>query len=128
MIPSVRPTAAELAILQVLWASGPCTARHVWESLNAGRKTPVVYTTVLKTMQTMVGKGLLVRDESSRSHVYGPAAKPERVRRSMVGELISGAFGGSVGELVLNALGMGKVSPAELREIRRVIEQIERKS
>jgi predicted transcriptional regulator len=121
-----KPTTAELAILQILWASGPNTARYVWESLNAGRDTSVVYTTVLKTMQTMAAKGLLLRDESARSHIYRPAVNPERVRRSMIGDLVSGLFAGSVKELVVNALGAGKVTRGELREIRRIIEEMER--
>lgn len=72
---SPRPTEAESAILAVLWARGPSTVRDVHEALP-DRGTG--YTTVLKLMQIMAHKGLLVRDESRRSHVYAPAIEQGR--------------------------------------------------
>ena len=65
---SKKPTAAELEILSVLWQRGSATVRDVHETL-ACRK-PIGYTTTLKLMQNMHEKGLVVRDESQRSHVY----------------------------------------------------------
>jgi len=120
-----KPTDAELDVLQVLWRFGPTTARQVWEMLNADREKQVVYTTVLKTMQNMAAKGLLLRDESSRSHVYRAAVAPDKLRRSLVREMVARLFEGSVGDLVVSALGARKATPAELKEIRRVIEEME---
>src|SRR5678815_1283956 len=54
-----RPTQAELAILRVLWDRGPSSVREVHEAMNPGRDTG--YTTVLKTLQIMIGKGLVTR-------------------------------------------------------------------
>ena len=62
-----RPSDFELAILRVLWQMGAGTVRQVFEALQAERQ--LGYTTVLKTMQIMVEKGLLRRDESAKSHV-----------------------------------------------------------
>jgi len=125
--PTPKPTDAELDVLQVLWRRGPATARQVWEELNGGRDKQVVYTTVLKTMQNMAVKGLLRRDESSRSHVYEVATPREKVRRSLVKEMVTRLFEGSVRDLVVNALGARKVTPAELREIRKIIDDWEGK-
>ena len=55
--PVPRPTDAELAILRVLWLRGPCTVREIWEEISPAQQTG--YTTVLKTMQIMLEKGLL---------------------------------------------------------------------
>ena len=63
-----RPTDAELEILNVLWRRGPSTVREVQEVLSAQRE--VGYTTALKLLQIMFEKGLVRRDESSRTHVY----------------------------------------------------------
>ena len=63
-----RPTDAELAILGVLWERGPSTVRDVHDELN--RHTPTGYTTVLKLLQIMTEKGLVVRDETQRAHIY----------------------------------------------------------
>ena len=62
-----RPTDAELAILRVLWDRGPSTVREVHEALRASQTRG--YTTVLKLLQIMTDKRLVVRDESQRAHV-----------------------------------------------------------
>ncbi len=61
-----KPTDAELGILRVLWTRGPSTVREVAEALDREG----AYTTVLKLMQIMTDKGLVKRDDSSRTHVY----------------------------------------------------------
>ena len=64
----VTPTGSELEILNVLWQCGPSTVRFVNEQLNKEKQTG--YTTTLKIMQIMNEKGLVSRNEESRSHVY----------------------------------------------------------
>ncbi len=64
-----KPTDAELAILRVLWARGPSTVRQITEVMtDAGRETG--YTTVLKLLQIMTEKGIVVRDEPARTHIF----------------------------------------------------------
>ncbi len=109
-----RPTDAELAILRVLWAQGPSTVREVAEEM--GREG--AYTTVLKLLQIMTGKGLVRRDESARTHVYRAARSERATQRQLVRDLADRAFGGSAGRLAMQALAARKVSPQELAEIR----------
>jgi predicted transcriptional regulator len=116
-----RPTEAELDILRVLWERGPSTVRHVHESLAASRETG--YTTTLKLMQIMAEKGLVTRDESSRTHVYSARASQETTQRQLVNDLVQRAFGGSAAELVLRALSSHKTSAEELSEIKRLIDE-----
>jgi predicted transcriptional regulator len=122
--PPPRPTDAELAILEVLWQRGPSTVREVHSAL-AERQTG--YTTVLKLMQIMVDKRLLARDEAQRSHVYRALVSQERTRRRLVAELVDKVFGGSAAQLVMHALSDEKATPAELAEIRGVIDDYEKK-
>jgi predicted transcriptional regulator len=79
------------------------------------------YATVLRLMQIMHGKGLLVRDESERSHVYAPAQAPESMRRGLLTELIHKAYAGSGKELVMAAL-RGHVTEDERREIQKFLD------
>jgi predicted transcriptional regulator len=118
--PTPRPTDAELEILRVLWERGPSTVRQVHESL-AERETG--YTTTLKLMQIMADKGLVTRDESSRTHVYAPRTSQESTQKQLVTDLVQRAFGGSAAELVLRALASHKTSDQELREIRKLIDE-----
>ncbi len=120
---SPRPTDAELAILNVLWAQGACTVRDVHERLSQERE--MGYTTVLKLMQIMFDKGLVTRDDSQRSHVYKARQKEQTTQRMLVTDLLARAFGGSTEKLVMQALAAKKASKDELAEIRRLLDELE---
>ena len=119
-----RPTDAELEILKVLWRRGPSTVREVFETLGESKTTG--YTTVLKTMQIMADKGLVVRDESERAHRYEPAAPEDETQRRLVGDLLRKAFDGAAVKLVMQALSTERASAEELSEIRRMLDELER--
>lgn len=117
------PTEAELAILNIVWAAGPSTVREVHNALSSKHTG---YTTVLKQMQVMAEKGLLARSERFRSHVYEARIPKEQTQRRLVRNLLQRAFDGSAKSLVLGALSSQKVSPAELAEIRRMLDRFEK--
>ena len=119
-----RPTDAELAILNVLWDRGPSTVREVHEALSASQGSG--YTTVLKLLQIMTDKGLVVRDESERAHVYVAKMSEQRTQRQLLGDLADRAFGGSPARLVLEALAGRRASRSELRDIRKLLDRIEK--
>ena len=118
-----QPSDGELEILQVLWEEGPSTVRQVQEVLC--RRREVGYTTALKLMQIMTEKGLVLRDESQRSHIYHSRFSREHTQQQLVGNLMSKAFGGSAEMLVMQALSAKKVSREELAEIRKLLNELE---
>ena len=123
---SGRPTPAELGILRVLWRLGPATVRQVHEELC--EEEPTGYTTVLKFLQIMHGKGLVERDESTRAHVYSACLTKETAQRQMTSQLIDKVFDGSSSQLVLAALGNSdRATPEEMAEIRAILERMEAK-
>jgi predicted transcriptional regulator len=121
----VKPTAAELAILRVLWERGASTVREVTEALHDERGTG--YTTALKLLQIMTEKGLVRRNDSSRSHVYESSVPAKATQRQLVVDLLDKAFGGSTQQLVLQALATKRASQEELVEIRRLLDQFEKR-
>ena len=121
--PTPRPTDAELAILRVLWDQGPSTVREVHDSLN--RIHDSGYTTTLKLLQIMTDKGLVVRDESQRAHVYATTLTQQRTQMQLLGDLADRAFGGSPARLVMQALSATKASAEELTAIRHLLDRIE---
>jgi predicted transcriptional regulator len=123
--PTPRPTDAELAILNVLWQRGPSTVREVHDALSETHDSG--YTTTLKLMQIMTEKGLVVRDESQRAHVYSSRLGEQKTQRQLLGDLIDRAFGGSPAKLVMQALSASKASADELSAIRELIDQMEEK-
>jgi BlaI family penicillinase repressor len=118
-----KPTDAELSILRVLWQRGPSTVRDIWEQLSPTQRTG--YTTVLKTMQIMFEKGLLKRNDTERSHVYRASVSEGRTQRQVIGHLLDRVFSGSASKLVMQALAAKKASPAELAEIRKLLDEME---
>jgi predicted transcriptional regulator len=117
--PIPKPTSAELDLLQVLWPLGAATARQVHEAM-LGHRPDVTYANVLRLLQIMHGKGLLVRDESGRSHVYAPAQAQESLQTNLLKDLMQRAFSGSAKALVLAALKTG-ISKKERDEIERLL-------
>jgi predicted transcriptional regulator len=115
--PRRKPTDAELGILRVLWSRGPSTVRQVAEVL--GREAG--YTTVLKLLQIMTEKRLVVRDEAERTHIYEAAYTQDQTQRQLVTDLLDRVFDGSAAQLVLQALATNKTSPEELDEIRKLL-------
>jgi BlaI family transcriptional regulator, penicillinase repressor len=125
-----RPTDGELAILNVLWRNGPGTVRaihHVLTDQHTGLRPPG-YTTVLKLLQIMTAKGLVLRDISQRPHVYRPCHAEEHTQRQLIRDLLARAFAGTRAKLFVQALEAEPTTPAELAEIRRLLTNYEREN
>jgi len=120
-----KPTASELEILRVLWERGPSTVRKVYEELSA--KKPVGYTTVLKLLQIMTSKGTVRRNEDQRAHVYEACLPAEKTKRQLAADVLQRVFEGSASELMMHALEGRKTSRKELEELRRILDERERK-
>ena len=116
-----KPTAAELDLLNTLWRLGPSTVKDVHQAMQAD-KPSVTYANVLRLMQVMHGKGLLVRDESQRSHVYAAAHAQDALQTNLLRDLIQKAFAGSGKDLVLAALS-SHVTDKERDEIKRFLKE-----
>ncbi len=124
--PTPRPTDAELSILRVLWERGPSTVRQVHDVLSVNRD--FAYTTTLKLLQLMTEKGVAVREEDGRVHLYRAAVAQEETQRHLIRDLVDRAFGGSPSQLVMQALAAKPASAEELREIRRLLKEHEEKT
>jgi predicted transcriptional regulator len=121
--PATRPTDAEIDILRVLWSRGPSTVRQVHDVLSANRD--FAYTTTLKLLQLMTEKGVAVREEEGRVHLYRAAVAQEETQRHLVRDLLDRAFGGSPTQLVMQALSARPASAEDLVEIRRLLREFE---
>src|SRR5215510_14619228 len=117
------PTAAEADILAVLWRLGAATVREVHDALGKDCD----YNTTLTQMRLMTDKGLLVRSERFRSHVYEPAAPKNEMQTRIAGDLLQRVFGGSPKGLILSALGARPTTSEERAEIRRMLDELDGK-
>ena len=121
-----KPTKSELEILSVLWEKNAATVREVYEIINASK--PTTYTTVLKTMQIMFEKGLVERDDSNRAHVFKAGQPQAETQKNLVSDLLEKAFRGSALKLVQHVLETKPASAEDLKQIRKLINQAEKKN
>lgn len=117
------PSDAELDILVALWRLGPSTVREVHEALGKDSG----YTTTLKQMQLMFEKGLLVRSERFRSHVYEAGIAKEQTQKQIAADMLKRGFEGSPKNLVLGALTAQPASRQDLEEIRRILDELDKR-
>lgn len=120
-----KPTESELEILSILWEKGNATVREVHEVVQKTKE--VGYTTTLKLMQIMHEKGLVARNESAKTHIYTPSFAREKAQEQYIGKMIRTLFSGSTSQLVLQALGKHKPTNQDLVDIKKLIEQLEKK-
>ncbi len=121
--PIPAPTDGELAILRVLWDHGPSTVRQIHDHLARG----TAYTTALKLLQIMAEKGLVTRNVANRTHIYSAAQPAQQTQRLLLKKLVEKAFAGSAANLVLQALSANRATPEELAEIRKLLDDHQKK-
>ncbi|MBO9202677.1 MULTISPECIES: BlaI/MecI/CopY family transcriptional regulator [Niastella] len=121
---TIKPTESELEILQILWKKGNASVREVHEELLPTKEAG--YTTTLKLMQIMHEKGLVKRDDSIKTHIYQAAVSKEKTQKHLLNKMIDTLFGGSSGELVMQALGNHKASAEELEEIQKILDNLKK--
>lgn len=122
---SRKPTSSELEILHVLWERGPSTVREVHQALS--EKRPIGYTSVLKLMQIMTSKGSVRRNEEQRAHVYEAVQPAEKTKRQLALDVLQRVFDDSASQLMMHALADRKGSKEEVEELRRLLNDYERK-
>lgn len=121
---NIKPTGSELEILQILWDKVECTVREVHEILEKNKQ--VGYTSTLKLMQIMLDKGLVVRNASSRTHIYMANINQEKTQQQLVRRMIDNVFNGSSARLVIHALGNHKASTKEIEEIKKYLDNLKK--
>ena len=119
-----KPTEGELEILQVLWVNGQATVREVHENILKYKEAG--YTTTLKLMQIMFEKGLVSRDDSSKTHIYTANVSREKTQNQFLGKMITNLFGGSSTQLVMQALGNHSPNKKELNEIQIMLDNLKK--
>jgi BlaI family transcriptional regulator, penicillinase repressor len=122
---SVILTEAELRLMQVLWEKGPLTVQQVLEALPG--KPALAYNSVLTTIRILEKKGYLEHGKDGRAHVYKPVIEKQQATRSEISHLAQRFFKNSHELLALNILQDEGIDEQELRRLRRLLSDHERK-
>lgn len=118
----MKPTESEMEILQVLWTKGQSSVRAVFESLD---KKEVGYTTILKLMQIMLDKNMVIRDTSSKSHLYSANISKEETQNQFLDRMIETVYNGNTSRLIMQALGNHKASKEEIELIKQYLDNLD---
>ncbi|MEL6393094.1 MAG: BlaI/MecI/CopY family transcriptional regulator [Bacteroidota bacterium] len=121
---SSAPTEAQLEILQVLWDNQPCSVRFIHEAISEHRE--IGYTTILKQIQRMQDEGRLRRKPGpGKSYLYEATEAASETRKHVLDRVVKNAFGDSMSELMLHALGNGKITDQEIAKIKELIQKLD---
>jgi predicted transcriptional regulator len=112
----------EIAILQRVWQEQPCTERRIWDLVREERD--VARTTVLKTMQRLEAKGLLVRVAGANPVEYRAAVEERRLMPKLVERFVAHTLGGSSAPLVAYLADQSKLSAKDLAALRTIARKL----
>jgi predicted transcriptional regulator len=71
----------------------------------------------------MVAKGYLRAVPEGRAHRFHPRIKRDAVQRGAMATLVGSLFGGSSGLAIANLVSDRRLTPDDLRKIRRLIDE-----
>lgn len=121
--PQSQPTPVELDILRILWELEPCPVRDIHARMHQEKGTN--YSTTVKMLSIMLGKGFIARNEEASPHIYRSVLTRQKAGKRFLGELIEKVYEGSATSLVLQALSGRKASAEEIAEIRKLLATLE---
>jgi len=116
---SIRLSERELDVMAVLWDRGSGTVAEVRDALL----DPLAYTTVLTVLRTLEEKGHVGHEEEGKAHRYRPLVARERAGRSALRRMLDKLFDGSPELLLTQLVSDRKLSPDELRRLRKVLDE-----
>ena len=114
-------TDAEARVMSVLWSLKTAAVADVVEALSTKESAPS-YSTVQTILRILETKGYVTHDKVARAFVFRPIVDERQARRRALRHLVSRLFEGSRSLLVLNVLDDEELDPAELKQLKKLIE------
>jgi predicted transcriptional regulator len=114
------PSERELDILKALWELGEGSVRDVLERMHPNGEAH--FNTVQTLLRIMEVKGLVGHRTEGRTFIYFPKHSREKVTRRFLHKV----FDGALDQLVLSLLQAEDASPAELKDLERLIAKARR--
>jgi predicted transcriptional regulator len=113
----------EMEVIRAVWEHESASVRQVHETLTA--KRAVDFATVQTYLRRLEAKGYLRGVNRGKTRFYSPRAKPKSVVRDTVNEFLDRMFGGAALPLVRHLVEEGDVTPAEIAELRRLLDRLD---
>jgi BlaI family transcriptional regulator, penicillinase repressor len=113
-------TDAEARLMAVLWEREAATVADVLAAVRT--KRPLTYSTVQTMMRILEEKGYAKHEKVGRAFIYRAVIDAKQARRRALKHLVSRLFDNSPSLLVLNVLEDEQIDPAELKQLKKLIE------
>ena len=117
-------TDRELDVMTVLWRLGSATVAQVRAELREN----FAYTTVLTVLRTLEEKGYVLHTVDGRAHRYTPKVAQEAAGTTALKRMLSTVFGGSPELLLTNLVNDQNLTASQIRQMRDVLDNFQRKS
>ena len=117
-------TETELAILQVLWDTGPSTIRQVADVLYPRGGRPQ-YATVQKLLDRLEQDGWVARTKALPANIYRASVGREALIGRRLQDVAEKLCGGSLTPLLTHLVRANRLSDAERQELRDLIDTTE---
>ena len=112
-------TEVELELMEVLWEKGSATVSEIVAALPEER---LAYSSVLTMMRILEQKGYVEHEKENRAFIYRPTVDRRQAVQNVISYLIRRFFKGSPELLVVNLLEHEDVGKAEIRRLKKLIE------
>ncbi|HTU92524.1 MAG TPA: BlaI/MecI/CopY family transcriptional regulator [Gemmataceae bacterium] len=119
-------TETELAVLQVLWDSGPATIRQLTDVLYPGGGT-AQYSTVQKMLERLENKDCVRRERTPPAHVFSAAIAREDLIDRRLRDVAEKLCGGSLTPLLTHLVRTRALTMRERQELRDLIDELDPK-
>jgi BlaI family transcriptional regulator, penicillinase repressor len=113
-------TDAEARVMAVLWQLGTATVADVVDALR--KKRAVTYSTAQTMLRILEVKGYVAHEKVARAFIYRPRVDERQARVRALRQLANRLFDDSPSLLVLNVLEDESLDPAEVRRLKKLIE------
>lgn len=117
-------TDTELALLQILWDSGPATIRQLTDVLYPGGGT-AQYATVQKLLERLEAKGCVRRDRTLAAHLFTAVIAREDLIGRRLQDVAEKLCGGSRTPLLTHLVRTRKLTSRERQELRDLIDEMD---
>jgi BlaI family penicillinase repressor len=121
-----RLTNAEISLMELLWETNPLTARQIRERLYDDSEKSQ-HGTVQRLLQSLEEKGFVSRDRSLGVQLFSPTLSREAYGGRQLESLAEKLTGGSIAPLLTHLLETDKLDKAEIRRLRKVLEEAQKR-
>lgn len=112
---------AELAVMELLWAEAPLTARAIREALYP-EATRAQHGTVQRLLQRLEDKGYVTRDRSLPVHLFQSEISRDAYAGGQLESLSEKLTGGSLAPMITHLIAENRISTDEIDRLRAILD------